>query len=67
MNDYVFNRYILILIVMSVFTVSVVIYAIKKDNFFEKAFKFVLGILIIDAILLIVFLIKILLLEPDLF
>ncbi len=66
MEDHELNKYLLILIAMSIITVSVVIYAIKKDDFFERTFKFVVGILIIDAILLILFLIKILLCKPDL-
>ncbi len=66
MEDHELNRYLLILTAMSIITVSLVIHAIKKDVFFERTFKFVLGILIIDVILLIILLIKILLLKPNL-
>ncbi len=67
MNDDEFNTYLLVLAIMTVVSISITLYAIRKDIFFERTFKVVIGVLIIDAILLVGFLIKIFILKPNLF
>lgn len=53
-----FYNYLTAMIVMTAITVGFIVYSIQKNNYSKKTNGIILGILILDAILLIVIFIK---------
>ncbi len=51
-------NYILSLIIMTVIPIGIIVYAIVKSDFSKRTFRVIVGVFVIDALVLILFVVK---------